>query len=181
MVRIRYEKVKPNVDVKAFDTSENSNTGKTTKKEFISSLPDGFSDVLLPYIEDWERKGYIFYWGTTGFSVRCLQKGKPKTILDFYPTSMNLLTDRRCESGKLPKEICKNFQNSVRNIPAANRIISENRVYLYYKDIAIGEFSKLLFETDKALNKIAEFFKNSSRNITCSIPKKVFFVSTIQN
>ena len=161
VVKIRYEKNKPEVEVTAFEISEVSKVGKTTKKEFASSLPNGFSDILLPYIEDWEKKGYIFYWGTQGFSVRCLCKGKPKTIFDFYPTSMALLSDKKCFSSKLPNEICKSFQNSVRSIPAANRIFSENRVYLNYKDIVIGEFSKLLLETDKALNKIAEVYKKN--------------------
>lgn len=159
VIKIRYEENKPEVEVTAFESSEISKTGKTTKKEFASSLPEGFSDIILPYIEEWERGDYIFYWGTQGFSVRCIDKGKPKTIFDFYPTSMSLLTNKRCQTNKLPKEVCKNFQNSVRNIPAANRIISENRVYLYYKDINIGEFSKLLLETDKALKKISEIYK----------------------
>ena len=77
---------------------------------------------------------------------------------------MALLSDKKCFSSKLPNEICKSFQNSVRSIPAANRIFSENRVYLNYKDIVIGEFSKLLLETDKALNKIAEVYKNNPQS-----------------
>ena len=162
VVKIRYEQKRPEIDVTSIESSDVSKTGKTTKKEFLSSMPSDFADKLLPYIEDWAKKGFIFYWGTQGFSLRLLFQGKPKTIFDMYPTSLSVLSNKRCKSGNLPEQVCARYQDSVKDIPAINRCISENRVYVYYKDISVDEFGKLLSVMDKVLSELVELYKNNS-------------------
>ena len=162
VVKIRYEEKKPAVEVTAFESSQPSKTGKTNKREFASSMPEDFSDIFLPVYEDWRKKGYFISWGTIGFTIRHNLRGKMKTLIEIYPTYMSVFTDKWCKKKNLPKEICKAFQNSVRNIPVLDRIIGENRVYINYKDISIDEYSKILSETDKTLEKIITLYQETT-------------------
>jgi len=164
VVKIRYEETKPEVEVTAFETSEISKTGKTNIREFASSMPEGFSDIFLPIYEDWRKRRYFVSWGTIGFTLRYNVRGKLKTLIEIYPTYMSVFTDKWCKKKNLPQEICKAFQNSVRNIPVLDRIIGENRVYINYKDISIDEYSKILFETDKTLAEIITFYQKTSEH-----------------
>lgn len=77
---------------------------------------------------------------------------------------MSVFTDKWCKKKNLSKEICIAFQNSVRNIPVLDRIIGENRVYINYKDLSIDEYSKLLSETDKTIERIITFYQETTKN-----------------
>lgn len=99
-------------------------------------------------------------WGTVGFTLRCKHGGKLKTILEAYPSYMSIFTDKWRRKKNLPPEICAKFQNAVKKIGAANRIISENRVYLYYKDVTIGEYTQLLSEIDRTTRQIISSNEN---------------------
>lgn len=158
VVKIRYEEMKPEVDVTAFEISEVSKTGKTNIREFTSSMPEGFSDIFLPVFEEWRKKKYFISWGTIGFTLRVNVKGKMKTLIEIYPTYMSIFTDKWCKKKNLPLEICKSFQHSMRNIPSVDRRIMENRVYINYKDISLDEYGKLISECDKTLSDLLDFY-----------------------
>jgi len=158
VVKIQYEEKKPEIEVTSIEPVETAKGVKTNITEFASSMPEGFSDIFLPIYEDWIDRGYTISWGTVGFTVRHNFRGKMKTILEIYPSNMSIFTDKWRKKKNLPPDICKSFRSAVRNIGAINRIISENRVYLYYKDISIGEYSKTLSEIDKTLREIIDYY-----------------------
>ena len=158
VVKIYYEEKKPEVEVTSIEPIETTKAGKTSINEFTSSMPEGFSDIFVPVYEDWVNEGYLISWGTVGFTIRYNLQGKMKTILEIYPSYMSIFTDKWCRKKNLPPEICKNFQNEVKNISGINRIISENRVYIYYKDISIGEYSKMLSQISETVKEIFDYY-----------------------
>jgi len=158
VVKIQYEEKKPEIEVTAFEIEPPK--GKTNAKVFMSSMPRGFSDIFLPIYESWVRSKFVISWGTVGFTLRCKHGGKLKTILEAYPSYMSIFTEKWCRKKNLPTEICTKFQTAVKKIGAANRIISENRVYLYFRDVTIGEYGQLLSEIDNTARQIISSLEN---------------------
>jgi len=97
-------------------------------------------------------------WGTVGFTIRVREARKYKSILESYPGNISIFTDSWAKKKDLPLEICREFQERVRHIEEANRLIMEDRVYLYYKRISIEEYSLLMSELDKTVREIIEHY-----------------------
>jgi hypothetical protein len=121
-------------------------------------MPEGFEDIFNSIIQGWIESRFMISWGTVGFTIRVREARKYKSILESYPGNISIFTDSWAKKKDLPLEICREFQERVRHIEEANRLIMEDRVYLYYKRISIEEYSLLMSELDKTVREIIEHY-----------------------
>ena len=123
---------------------------------YQQAISSGFYSAIL-------ELSSIFHWGNVGFTVRIKHNNRWKSLIEAYPTCTNIFTDKWARKKSLPIEICKKFQRNVSDIPAANRIIIANRVYLYYRkgEMNLGEFNKLMKEIDTTLQELIKHFNTT--------------------
>lgn len=160
VVKIRYEKAKPDVEVTAFEDIETPR-GKTDLREFISQMLEGFADIFLPFFERWEKEDYTIVWGTVGLSIRVLQDNRLKTILEIAPHYSSIYSKKWENSRKLPSHICEEFRQRVIKNPVIRRMLNEKRSYIYYKDLTLEDFSYLLNETNKTMTEMSLHYKHT--------------------
>ena len=158
VVKIRYEQSKPEIDVTAFEEEAKSTRGKTNRREFLSQMPEGFADIFLPIFEDWEKRGYTISWGTVGFTIRTLHNNRLKTILEIAPYYSSIYSKKFEKSRKLPTEICQRFRTQVRRNLTFRRLLSEDRSYIYNKDLSLEDYSFLLREFDTTIKELTDYY-----------------------
>jgi len=150
---------KPEVEVTPFN-SEECTKGKTNLKEFLKSMPEGFSDIFRPVFERWVDNDFHISWGTVGFTIRANYRGKLKTLLEVGPYYYSFYSKKWEKSRKLPSEICEKFRNRVKRNPLGSRMLNENRSYIYFKDTTIEDFTFILNELDKTVRELIQYYES---------------------
>jgi len=157
VVRITYEEKKPEVDV---ETSEEAPGGerreKINKKVFFASMPKDFADLFRPVFDGWGDTGYTIFWGVTGFSVSTKWRGKARSIIDFYPDNMSLITEKMVKKADFPVEPYHKYRESIGAVPVARQTLSEERRYVNYKGISLDDFKIMIDATDKMIHAVKE-------------------------
>ena len=149
VVRILYDEKKPEVEATAFEY-EASSKGKTDEKTFKHSMPKEFADLFIPVFERWIADGISLSWGSVGFSVRFFWKGKMRSVVTIYPNCFGILTDDQVKKKDLPLEPYHRYKEAVHGLPIVNRILSEGRKFVYYREnFPLDDFKVLVDETDK--------------------------------
>ena len=162
VVKIRYEEKKPELEVTAIEDRDPNSRGRTSLKEFLSQMPEGFSEVFQNIIEGWRSEGFIISWGTVGFTIRVHDNEKMKSILEAYPNSISIFTNLWARKKDLPINICRDFQEKTRKIWEANRLYQEGKVYLYYDRIPHDEYNYMMSEIDKTVRTLIEFYSQNN-------------------
>ena len=165
VVKIQYEENRPYVEVTSIEPSEpgTSPSTKTTYKEFISSMPDGFSDLFIPAYEEWTQEGYTIEPGTVGMTVRFIVNGKMKTIFEIYPHVITIYSKALETKRDLPHEICERYRENIKDSKTLSELISKNRQSIQNKDITIEDFAIHMNAANGLIHECAKFY-NFSKN-----------------
>ncbi len=158
VVKIRYEEKKPELEVTAIEDRDPKSRSRASPKEFLSQMPDGYSEAFQNVLEGWRSNGFIISWGTVGFTIRVQDNEKMKSILEAYPNSISIFTNLWARKKDLPIHICRDFQEKTRKIWEANRLYQERKVYLYYDRIPLDEYNYMMSEIDKTVRTLIEFY-----------------------
>jgi hypothetical protein len=158
VVRIRYEKEQPKLDVTAIDKATEK-TGRTTAEIFLKSMPSGLEEVFRHYVERWMNGIYTLNWGKVGFSLRYAPKDKLMTLFDAYPTYVGIITEKWEARIQLPPVAYRTYRESLAEIPVVQRAFSRGRQYVDYSDLPPEEVRQILEATDR----LAEAWVKSSR------------------
>ena len=160
VVKIVYEKKKPEIEVTAIEADKKERGGKTDLNEFLSSMPEGFADLFVPIFEGWVENGFYISWGTVGFSLRTNYKDRLKTVLELAPHYISLYSKKWEKSRVLPTQICEEFRERVARNAFTKQALTENRSYIYYKDMSKDDFGFILSESDKTARELIQFFQS---------------------
>jgi hypothetical protein len=160
VVKIQFEEKRPYVEVTSI---EDPQTGKgiTTSDEFVSSMPDGFRDIFIPYYEDWIEKRYPIIPGTKGMTIRFSVEGKKKTIFEIYPSSTIIYSKKLETKRDLPHKPCQNYRDNIKKSNKIDNLVSQNRQYVQYKDISIEDFTIHMNAVSILLDECARYYKLS--------------------
>jgi len=160
VVKIVYEKKKPEIKVTAIEAGKKGREEKTDLNEFLSSMPEGFADLFLPIFEGWKENGFYISWGTVGFSLRINYKDRLKTVLELAPHYISLYSKKWEKSRVLPTQICEEFRERVARNAFTKQALTENRSYIWYKDMSKDDFGFILSESDKTARELIQFFQS---------------------
>ena len=156
VVKIQYEKEKPHAEVEYAEIDEPVvSKGKTTQDEFLSKLPDDLSPVYERWFERWLSKGFVVYWGVSGFSLRVLQGTKLQTVLDGYPEWAAAVI-RQVDADKMgiSKELYQEYLEVARTVPEASAVLASGKRYIRSQAITPEGLDMLLIETTKLAEKL---------------------------
>ena len=154
VVKVVYEEKKPEIEITT-PSEEKSSTGKTTRSEFLASLPTDLKDSFDHYITGWVRDGYTVYWGTVGFSLRVLMNGKLKTIMDAYPDYISIYQEKRLPKDNLPKDSHDKYKSELMTSSLLGSAYASDRRYVYYKDLLKEDIELLLKCTDNWVKELS--------------------------
>lgn len=157
VIKIRYEKM-PEIEVTTIDDKDIVSPGKTSLREFLNAMPSNFAEVFKPIYDQWIKRNYTISWGTVGFVIRVLNKGKQKTIFEIYPTNTCVFTKKLERRMTLPMDICERFRDRIKKNMKLYGMISGDRSYLYYRDLTSDEYAFLLDELDKTLVELHQYY-----------------------
>ena len=158
VVRIRYEKQQPKLDVTAIDKATDKAV-RITAEIFLKSIPSGLEEVFRHYVERWTNGIYTVNWGKVGFSLRYAPQDKLMTLFDAYPTYLGIITEKWEERIHLPLDAYHTYRESLAEIPVVQRTFSRGRQYVDYSDLSPEEVRQILEATDR----LAEAWVKSSR------------------
>ncbi len=154
VVRIRYEKEQPKLEVTAIDNLDPK--PHTTAEIFLKSMTSGLENTFRPYLERWMSGPYTVYWGTSGFSLRYAPKGKLVTIIQAFPTYMSLVKEDWLAAWDDYQEAYRTYRTVLSNIPEALRIFSRNGLWIYYDRMTADQSHAILEATDQLAAKLVE-------------------------
>ena len=157
VVKIQYEKEKPRAKVEYAEIDDPVvSRGKTTQDEFLSKLPEDLSPVYERWFERWLSKGFVVYWGVSGFSLRVLQGTKLQTVLDGYPDWAAAVI-RQVDADKMgiSKELYQEYLEAARTVPGASAVLASGKRYIRPQAITPEGLDMLLTETTKLAEKLS--------------------------
>jgi len=155
VVKILYEEKKPEVDVTSIEEGEAA--AKTNRIKFEKSFPQEHAEIFMPVLDKWIADDIHIYWGIVGCSVRFYWKGKRKSILDIYPDSIALYSEKMAKKQDFPLEPYFPYREEIFRIPKARSLALEGKRYLRYKDISIEEFRVIVSATDKLVRDYFQY------------------------
>ena len=155
IVKVVYEERKPEVEV-VTPKEEKTSAGHTNESDFLVSLPSELKDSFESYISSWTQSGYTIYWGTVGFSLKLLWKGKTRTIFDAYPEYLSIYQEKRLTKDDIPKEPHVEYKLQLLSSSVIGSAYANKRRYLYYKDISIDDIELILRSTDNWARAISD-------------------------
>ena len=158
VVRIRYEKEQPKLEVTAIDKTPDK-AGHTTAEVFLKSMTSGLEDIFRPYLERWMSGIYTVYWGKVGFSLRYAPKDKLVTLFDAYPTYLAIIREKWATLAQLPPDAYRTYCRALADIPVLQRTFSRGGQYVNYSDLSPEEVRQILEATDR----LADAWVKSSR------------------
>jgi len=156
VVKIQYKQEKPRAEVEYAEIDEPAvSKGKTTQDEFLSKLPEDLSPVYERWFERWLSKGFVVYWGVSGFSLRVLQGTKLQTVLDGYPEWAAAVI-RQVDADKMgiSKELYQEYLVAARTVPGASAVLASGKRYIRPQAITPEGLDMLLTETTKLAEKL---------------------------
>ena len=152
IVRIQYQEEKPKVSV---EVSEGEQKGKTTLEIFLQQTPDELRQIYEHWLQVWNKKNFIIYWGVTGFSLRVKVKGKLQTILDAYPNwAVSLIRKSDAEKLQVSQEDYQNYLDGLSNIPQAFNLVKYDKKYIKHDLLTPDDLMVILQTTDKLADTI---------------------------
>lgn len=152
VVKIVYEEKRPEIEVEAFE--EEAPKTKINKRTFEKSMPQDYADIFIPIFDAWIEDGYNIYWGTTGFSVRFFWREKIKSVIDIYPDSIRLLTEKVIKKRNFPLEPYHKYREEIEKISIVRQMFTQGRGSLYYKDISPEEYKIIIKATDRLVRDL---------------------------
>lgn len=135
VVKIQYKEEKPDVETMVVDEIKPGKKGKTGKDEFLMRAPQHLSGVFERWLDLWERMRLRIYWGTMGFSLRIVYKGKIHTIIDAYPHwPLALIRDTEAEKIGIPRDLHYKYLKAIREIHSVSMVLSSKKKYIVNPD-----------------------------------------------
>ena len=155
VIRIRYEKKKPGVEVAA-EERRREGGGQTDPETFLKSLPEEMEEVFRPFLERWLTGPWYIYWGTAGFSLRLRKGVRYYTVFDAYPGLISTFKKEWLKDWSQAENSYQSYRDQVMKIPAVNRVIIQGKRYVNYRDITPEDLQILLSATDKLVRDLAK-------------------------
>jgi len=154
IVKVIYEQAKPEVQITAQETLEESG-GLTNEKEFLASVPSSVVDLFKLFLDRWRGNGHIIKWGTVGFSLRVNWNNKPTTLFEAYPENFTIFQEKRMSKEHLPPILHQDYKNGLLASQALGGFYMNDRRYINYAELT-EEDIRLVFElTDKFADTVS--------------------------
>ena len=157
VVKILYEKKRPEIDVTTIDEGA---PNVMDIKTFDKSMIKEYADIFMPILEQWIKDGFSIKWGRSGLSVYFYWEKRMRSLVEFYPGQISLLTEELVRKKGLPKEPYHNYRNTIDTIPFVRQLFTQGRQYLNYeRDFPLEEFRILINATDKLVREMNDYRK----------------------
>jgi len=155
VVKILYEKKRPEIDVTTIDEGT---PNVMDIKTFEKSILKEYADIFMPILEQWIKDGFSIKWGRTSLSVYFYWKKRMRSLVEVYPGQISLLTEELVRKKRLPKEPYHNYRNTIDTIPFVRQLFTQGRQYLNYeRDFPLEEFRILINATDKLVREMSDY------------------------
>jgi len=161
VVKIVYEEKKPEVQIDSMEEKK-IGAGKTSKAEFLATLPSSMRDVFETHIERWMASEHTIYWGQVGFSLRLNWKGKLTTIFEAYPDNASIFTSKLVNKYFLPESPFDRYKASLIESEIFGSEFAKGKRYIRYDRMNEGDIELLLDETDKLIDALHETGRQDS-------------------
>lgn len=154
VVRVQYQKERPKIEVTISEEEKSNDAkGKTTPEIFLQKTPQDLRPVFEQWINKWQKRGFIVYWGVAGFSLRIWQDGKKKTVLEAYPEwAVSLIRETDAEALNISRDAHVQYKNNISSVSNALNIISQQKKFIMIDSLT----SEDLFTILNAVNEVAE-------------------------
>lgn len=158
VIKVQYVQEKPELDIEIEeeDGSEQPR-GKTTKKIFLQKAPDDLADVYGKWLDDWEEKNVVIYWGVEGFSLRVEVNGKLQTIIDAYPDwAISVIRIKEKDRLNISDGLYKEYKEAISEVDKASEILTSGKKYIKHEFLTGEDLMILLQAVDLVLRQILE-------------------------
>ena len=155
VVKIRYEQEKPRADVEYAEKDEG--TEKTTQEEFLAKVRDDLSPVYERWFGTWQSKGFVVYWGVSGFSLRVHRGTRLRTVVEAYPDwAASVIRQKDAETVGVPAGTYRKYLEAVRALPGVAPFVASGRKYVGPEAISADELDVLFSETSKLAEELQD-------------------------
>jgi len=156
VIKVQYiqERPKLEIEIEKDDTSKQTK-GKTTKQVFLQKAPEDLADVYGKWLDEWQERDVVIYWGVEGFSLRVNVEGRLQTVIDAYPEwAVAIVRKKEKDLIKIPDEVYEEYKESIAVIDKASEILVTEKRYVKHEFLSGEDLMILLQSLDKLLDSI---------------------------
>lgn len=158
VIKVQYVQEKPELDIEIEEEDgEEGPKGKTTKSIFLQKAPDDLADVYGKWLDEWQEKDVIIYWGVEGFSLRVEIEGQLQTIMDAYPEwAVSIVRKKEKDRLNLSDDLYQKYKEAVSSVDKASEIIASGKKYVKHEFLTGEDLMVLLQAVDRVLDHILD-------------------------
>ena len=156
VIKVQYVQERPKLEIEVEeDGSSEQSKGKTTKQVFLQKVPEDLADVYGKWIDDWQERSVVIYWGVEGFSLRVNVEGKLQTVIDAYPEWAVAIV-RKIEKDRLnfSDEEYEEYKEAIGVVDKAAEILITGKRYVKHEFLTAEDLMVLLQAVDKLLDSV---------------------------
>jgi hypothetical protein len=158
VIKVQYVQEKPKLDIEV-DEEEVAveSKGKTTKKVFLQKAPSDLAEVYSKWLDEWQERDVLIYWGVEGFSLRVRVDGNLQTIIDAYPEwAVAIVRDNDKERLRLSEPAYEKYKASVRPVDKAAEVLRAGKKYVKHEFLTAEDLMILLQAVDELVDAVVD-------------------------
>jgi len=157
VIKVHYVREKPELDIEVVEEDSGRSKGKITKEAFLQEAPDDLAEVYRKWLEEWQEKDVMIYWGVEGFSLRVRVDGKLQTVFDAYPEwAVALIRDKDKERLRLSDSDYEKYKASIQSVATAADVLQAGKKYVKHEHLTAEDLMILLQAVDDLIDAILD-------------------------
>jgi len=156
VIKVQYVQERPKLEIEVEeDDGSREPKGKTTKQVFLQKAPEDLAVVYGKWLDEWQERNVVIYWGVEGFSLRVNVKGKLQTVIDAYPDwAVAIVRKKEKELLHLSDEEYERYKEAIGVVDKASEILIAGKRYVKHEFITGEDLMILLQAVDKLLDSV---------------------------
>lgn len=156
VIKVQYVQERPNLEIEIEeDESTGPSKGKTTKQVFLQKAPEDLAEVYGKWLDEWQLRDVVIYWGVEGFSLRVNIEGKLQTVFAAYPEwGVGIVRKKEKNLLNISDEEYDKYKEAISIVDIAAEVLASGKLYVKYEFITAEDLRVLLQAVDKLLDSI---------------------------
>jgi hypothetical protein len=156
VIKVQYIQERPKLEIEIEDEESSGQLkGKTTKQVFLQKTPEDLADVYSNWLDTWQDKDVVIYWGVEGFSLRVSIDGKLRTVTRAYPEwAVALVRKIEKDQLKISDADYDEYKETISNVDKASEVLLMGKKYAKHEFLTAEDLMIILQATDKLVDRI---------------------------
>lgn len=158
VIKVQYVQERPKLEIDIESDNDTSEPrGKTTKQVFLSKAPEDLADAYGNWLDVWQEKDVVLYWGVEGFSARVDVDGKLETAVEAYPEwAISIVRKKDKERLRLADDVYRTYTYAIRSVGKASEILLSGKKFVKHEFLTSEDLITILQASDHLVDYLLD-------------------------